>query len=131
LYRYVEVLSDDKQRREYDATGRAAGDDGANGGASNPHGAKFNFAGGNNGPPHGGADEWMFRFDKRDVGADGVAKGKWVHKSTGEAAEGERDVAGERRKNPCRRKHACVGGAGGVPTPGWGCVQVEFSSPIA
>jgi hypothetical protein len=40
-----------------------------------------------------------------------------VHTSTGEAAEGERDVAGERRKNPCRRKHACVGGGGGVPTP--------------
>ena len=60
----------------------------------------------------------MFKFDKRDVGADGVARGRWRHRDTGEEKEGERDVSPPERKNPCRRKHACVAGRGGVPTPG-------------
>ena len=105
------VLSDDARRLQYDATGRTgAGPDGPE---APPHAGTKN----ERGPPHGAAEEWIFRFDKRDVGADGVAKGKWVRKATGEEAEGERDVSGERRKNPCRRKHACVGGRGGTPSP--------------
>ena len=64
--------------------------------------------------PHGQPEDWTFRFDKRDVGSDGTVKGKWVHKDTGEAADGERDVSPADRKNPCRRKHACLAGAGGA-----------------
>ena len=120
------VLSDDEKRREYDATGRAGSSGGGGGGGADvnfgsgaPGGAGGDGGGKNRGPPpHGAAEEWIFRFDKRDVGADGVAKGKWVHKSTGETVNGERDVSEERRKNPCRRKHACISGGGGVPTPG-------------
>ena len=109
------VLSDDARRREYDATGRAGDADGnADGTPARPRGRDRGDA---HRPP-GSPEEWSFKFDKRDVGADGVARGRWRHRDTGEETEGERDVSPPERKNPCRRKHACVAGRGGVPTPG-------------
>ena len=69
------------------------------------------------GPP-ARPEDWKFQFDKRDVDADGFARGRWVHKETGESADGTRDVSPARRKNPCVRRHACVDGAGGVPSAG-------------
>ena len=109
------VLSDDARRREYDATGRAGDADGnADGTPARPRGRDRGDA---HRPP-GSPEEWSLKFDKRDVGADGVARGRWRHRDTGEETEGERDVSPPERKNPCRRKHACVAGRGGVPTPG-------------
>ena len=115
------VLSDDDKRRVYDATGAHGNEGDANAGAAAPETR--------DGPPNRGhADDWTFKFDKRDVGADGVAKGRWTSKSTGESEDGERDVSPPERKNPCRRKHACVDGRGGVRTPG---TPRGYSRPIA
>ena len=115
------VLSDDTKRAKYDGTGTVS-DDGNEGNEGSQRAWGFekpnSDAAGPNGPPHGSPDDWKFQFDKRDVDSDGKARGRWIHKETGEAADGTRDVSPTRRKNPCRRRHACVDGAGGVATAG-------------
>jgi curved DNA-binding protein CbpA len=114
------VLSDDTKRAKYDGTGTVS-DDGNEGNEGSQRAWGFekpNSDAGPNGPPHGSPDDWKFQFDKRDVDEQGKARGRWIHKETGEAADGTRDVSPTRRKNPCRRRHACVDGAGGVATAG-------------
>ena len=117
------TLSDDEARARYDGTGVAGvqpeteggAEGGARWGAERPTHAPDDGSAGRRreGPPSGAPEDWKFQFDKRDVDADGFARGRWVHKETGESADGTRDVSPARRKNPCVRRHACVDGAGG------------------
>jgi len=120
------TLADDDARARYDGTGVAGvhQPDGQSDrwGSEKPHptGARPTDGGRERGPPkgRGAPEDWKFQFDKRDVDADGFARGRWVHKETGENADGTRDVSPARRKNPCARRHVCVEGLGGVPSAG-------------
>ena len=117
------TLADDAARARYDGTGVAGVQPETEGherwGAERPTKPDADgFGARERGPPGGAPEDWKFQFDKRDVDADGFARGRWVHKETGESADGTRDVSPARRKNPCERRHACVDGAGGVPAAG-------------
>ena len=116
------VLSDDVRRAAYDAGGdfsdafsRASAADAAR---SRTNGFGFE-------PPAGERREWSFRYDKRDVRADGVAEGTW-HRGR-ERRRGARDVSPTPARDPCdvsatsradRYRPRCLLGSGGVaPAP--------------
>ena len=118
------TLSDDEAKARYDGTGVAGvqpetegGAEGERGGVRRDRRTPRRRIGRptREGPPSGAPSDGEFQFDKRDVDADGFARGRWVPRETGESADGTRDVSPARRKNPCVRRHACVDGAGGVP----------------
>ena len=126
------ILANDDLRRRYDETGDPGVDRGFDRGGGFSRGARASAG------PAGDSRRfdraWSFRYDRRDVGADGFARGRWTHKTTGEEVDGERDVRGGNdggrsgARDPCRRKHACLEGSGGAaprPTPRGFATRVE------
>ena len=126
------ILANDDLRRRYDETGDPGVDRGFDRGGGFSRSARASAG------PAGDSRRfdraWSFRYDRRDVGADGFARGRWTHKTTGEEVDGERDVrggndgGGSGARNPCRRKHACLEGSGGAaprPTPRGFATRVE------
>lgn len=109
LVKAYKILSSETLRREYDRTGRVRLD------IDNPNDWSDDQEGEHNEDDFDTTD-YVFRYDKRDVGADGRARGQWVNKQTGDRKFGERDVrdASERRENICAvRKGFCIEGRGG------------------
>lgn len=119
LVNAYKILSSETLRREYDATGKvrlgmetaATGDwfedDASDTRAGGAQGEDFNM------------DDYVFRYDRRDAGADGRARGQFVHKQTGERVFGERDVRSEseQREDVCAKtKGYCIEGRGGTTT---------------
>ena len=98
LVQAYKVLSSDALRREYDATGHAR----TTAGMSTDD-YWFQNDDSENESKDFNVDEYMFKYDKRDVGADGRVRGAWVHKESGETVFGERDV-----RNPEDRDDVCV-----------------------
>ena len=86
------ILANDDLRRRYDETGDPGVDRGFDRGGGFSRGARASAG------PAGDSRRfdraWSFRYDRRDVGADGFARGRWTHKTTGEEVDGERDVRG-------------------------------------
>ena len=122
------VLSDDARREAYDAGGDFSdGFASAQGFAADADEARgFGFARERAGfePPAGERREWSFRYDKRDVGADGVAEGVW--RRGRERRRGARDVSPAPERDPCDFSASegktlaprCLLGSGGVaPVP--------------
>ena len=117
LVKAYKILSSETLRREYDETGKvrlgmettATGDwvedDASDARAGGSERDDFNM------------DDYVFRYDRRDAGADGRARGQFVHKQTGERVFGERDVRPEteQREDVCAKKKGyCVEGRGGT-----------------
>lgn len=114
LVRAYKVLSSETLRREYDETGKVSleMDNTMNGDWSNDENREDKA-----GKDDFNTEEYVFRYDKRDIGADGRARGEWVHKQSGERFTGERDVRPEpeQREDVCaKRRGYCIAGRGGA-----------------
>lgn len=122
LVKAYKILSSETLRREYDETGKV--NLGVDAQATNDwfdsHADSRRTNDGQ--PPNDGfnEDDYIFRFDKRDAGADGRAAGQYVHKETGERVFGERDVRPEedQQDDVCvKKKGYCIAGRGGAEAP--------------